>query len=51
MNDLSCPQCGERQARIAELEIQVAELERLRHETSFLRSEVKAERDLRALTG
>jgi formate hydrogenlyase transcriptional activator len=46
-----CPGCHERDARIAELAARVAELERFRQETAYLRGEAKAERDLRLLTG
>ena len=44
MTEPSCPGCRERDARIAELE-------RYRRETAYLRDEAKAERDLRTLTG
>ena len=37
--------------RIAELEARVAELERFRRETAYLRNEARTERDLRLLTG
>jgi formate hydrogenlyase transcriptional activator len=37
--------------RIADLEARLADLERLRRESAFLRDEAKAERDLRFLTG
>src|SRR5437764_4818154 len=46
-----CPGCRERDERIVELEARVADLERLRRESAYLRDEAKAERDLRALTG
>lgn len=44
MNEPLCPGCRERDARIAELE-------RFRRETAYLRDEARAERDLRSLTG
>src|SRR5947209_20283182 len=46
-----CPGCRVRDARIAELEAQVAELQRFQRETAYLRAEAKAGRDLRLLTG
>src|SRR5262249_20154032 len=46
-----CPGCNDRDARIAELQARVADLERLRQESAYLRDEAKAERDLRFLTG
>src|SRR5581483_7896615 len=51
MVDPTCPGCRERDARIAELEARVADLERFRRETAFLRDEARTERDLRVLTG
>jgi formate hydrogenlyase transcriptional activator len=51
MTEPSCPGCRERDARIAALEAAVAELERFRQERAYLRDEVRAERDLRSLTG
>src|SRR5437016_1596333 len=51
MTDPVCPGCRERDERIAELAARVAELERLRRETAFLRDQAKADRDLRSLTG
>src|SRR5437899_7450501 len=46
-----CPGCRERDERIAGLEARVADSERLRRESAYLRDEAKADRDLRALTG
>jgi formate hydrogenlyase transcriptional activator len=46
-----CQGCRDRDARIAELEAQIAELNRFKQETIFLRNEAKTERDLRVLTG
>ena len=51
MAPLSCEGCRERDARIAELQAQVAELERLQRERAYLREESRTERDLRLLTG
>ena len=51
MTEPSCPDCRRRDARIAELEARLAELERFRRETAYLRDEARAERDLRSLTG
>src|SRR6202051_2672340 len=51
MADPACQGCREKATRIAYLEARVAELERFQRESSFLRDEVKAERDLRPLTG
>src|SRR4051812_46346332 len=51
MTDPLCEGCRERDARIAALEARVAELERFRRETAYLRDEARAERDLRSLTG
>jgi formate hydrogenlyase transcriptional activator len=51
MTSPSCPGCREREARIAALEARVAELQRFQQETTYLRDEAKAERDLRPLTG
>jgi formate hydrogenlyase transcriptional activator len=47
----SCPGCRERDARIAELEGRVANLERFRQESTYLRDEAKSDRGLRILTG
>src|SRR5437763_10144108 len=46
-----CPGCRERDARLAELEVRLVELERFQRETAYLRDQAKAERDLRSLTG
>ncbi len=46
-----CPGCRERDARIAELEARLAELERVQRERAYLREEARTERDLRSLTG
>src|SRR4051794_2002714 len=46
-----CHGCLEREERIAALQARVAELERFRRETAYLRDEARAERDLRPLTG
>jgi formate hydrogenlyase transcriptional activator len=51
MTDPSCQGCRERDARIAELEARVADLQRFQQETAYLRGEAKADRDLRELTG
>src|SRR3954452_7565785 len=51
MTTPSCPACQERDGRIAELEARVADLERLRRESAYLRDAAKADRDLRSLTG
>lgn len=51
MAEIPCPGCRERDARIAQLEAQVAERERLQRERAFLRDESRAERGLRLLTG
>ncbi len=51
MAESSCQGCREREGRIAELEAQVAQLERFQRETVYLRDEAKNERDLRLLTG
>src|SRR5437588_4754212 len=51
MVDPSCQGCRDRDARIAELEARVSELERFQRERTYLRDESKAERDLRLLTG
>ena len=51
MVELLCTGCRERDARIAELEAHLAELERIRRERTYLRDEARAERDLRSLTG
>src|SRR5437763_14864901 len=46
-----CPGCRERDARLAELEVRLVELERFQRETAYLRDQAKAERDLRLLPG
>ena len=46
-----CPGCHQRDARIADLEARLADLDRLRRESVYLRDEAKADRDLRFLTG
>jgi formate hydrogenlyase transcriptional activator len=51
MTPLSCQGCRERDARIAELQARVAELERFQRERTYLRDESRLERDLRPLTG
>jgi formate hydrogenlyase transcriptional activator len=51
MTDPLCPGCRERDERIAGLEARVADLERLRRESAYLRDQAKAGRDLRPLTG
>jgi len=51
MSALPCEGCRERDERIAQLTARVAEMERLRHESAYLRDEAKADRDLRILTG
>jgi formate hydrogenlyase transcriptional activator len=51
MIDPECTGCREKSERIVQLETRVAELERLRRESTYLRDEAKAERDLRILTG
>src|SRR5262245_47303941 len=51
MNREPCPDCDNYRARIAELEARLAELDRYRSATAFLRDEAKGERDLRLLTG
>src|SRR6266436_3799566 len=51
MGDPPCQGCHKRDLRIAELHARLAELERFRQETAFLRGEAKTERDLRLLTG
>jgi formate hydrogenlyase transcriptional activator len=51
MSNLDCQACRDRDARIAELEVRIAELERFQRERTFLRDESRAERDLRLLTG
>src|SRR6516162_1569024 len=47
----ACQGCRERDARIAELELCIAEQERFQRERAYLRDEAKSDRDLRALTG
>src|SRR2546421_10576808 len=51
MIDPLCQGCHDRDARITELEARVADLERFRRETAYLRDEARTERDLRVLTG
>jgi formate hydrogenlyase transcriptional activator len=51
MVEPSCQNCRARDARIAELEARLAELERFQRETVYLRDEAKTDRDLRLLTG
>jgi formate hydrogenlyase transcriptional activator len=51
MAEPSCQGCRDRDARIAELEARVADLQRFQRETAYLRDEAKTERDLRLLTG
>jgi formate hydrogenlyase transcriptional activator len=51
MTPPSCQGCRERDDRIAELESRLAELERFRRETAYLRNEAKSHGDLRLLTG
>ncbi len=51
MSTVSCEGCRERDARIAQLEARVAELERFQRERTYLRDETRIERDLRPLTG
>lgn len=51
MAPVSCDGCRDRDARIAELEARVAELERFQRERTYLRDESRIERDLRLLTG
>src|SRR5579871_5238899 len=51
MTPHSCEGCRDRDARIAELQTQVAELERLQRERAYLRDQSRSERDLRLLTG
>lgn len=51
IDDTACPGCRARDARIAELETRVANLERFQHESAYLRDEAKNDRDLRPLTG
>jgi formate hydrogenlyase transcriptional activator len=46
-----CLGCRERDARLAELEVRLAELERLQRESAYLRDQARTERDLRPLTG
>jgi formate hydrogenlyase transcriptional activator len=47
----NCEGCRDRDARIAQLQVRVAELERFQHERTYLRDESRIERDLRPLTG
>src|SRR5215831_1289502 len=51
MTDPVCQGCRERDERIAELTARVADLERVRRESAYLRDQARADRDLRALTG
>jgi formate hydrogenlyase transcriptional activator len=51
MSDPSCQGCHQRDLRINDLETQIAELNRFRQESAYLRGRDKAERDLRLLTG
>ena len=51
MDPSSCPGCQARDQRLAELEAQVAELQRFQRESVFLRNEAKTDRALRLLTG
>jgi formate hydrogenlyase transcriptional activator len=51
MADPLCRGCQEREDRIAELQAQLADMERFRQAASFLRDQARAERDLRPLTG
>ncbi len=51
MTRLLCEGCLDRDARIAELEARVAELERFQRERTYLREQSRNERDLRPLTG
>lgn len=51
MTPFSCEGCREREARIAQLQARVAELERFQRERTYLRDESRSERDLRPLTG
>lgn len=51
MNAHSCEGCRDREARVAELQARVAELERYQRERTYLRDESRIERDLRLLTG
>jgi formate hydrogenlyase transcriptional activator len=51
MSDSRCQDCRKKDERIVELEARVAELERLRRESTYLRDEAKADRGLRLLTG
>jgi transcriptional regulator with GAF, ATPase, and Fis domain len=46
-----CQGCRERDELIAELAARVAELERVKRESAYLRDAAKADRDLRFLTG
>ncbi|MCI0460970.1 MAG: sigma-54 dependent transcriptional regulator [Gemmataceae bacterium] len=46
-----CQECRAREARIAELEARVVELERFQQQTTYLRDEARTEHDLRFLTG
>lgn len=51
MTPFFCEGCRDRDARIAELQARVAELERFQRERTYLRDESRRERDLRPLTG
>jgi len=46
-----CQGCRTRDARIAELEGRLADLERFRRETAYLRDQARSERNLRSLSG
>ena len=51
MNEHPCPKCQAKEARIAELEARVAELQRYQQQSAFSRDQAKSDRDLRLLTG
>src|SRR3954469_1504942 len=51
MTDPHCPGCRERDARLAELEARLADAERLRRESDYLRYSAKPARGPRPLTG
>jgi formate hydrogenlyase transcriptional activator len=46
-----CQGCRARDARISELEGRLADMERLRRETAYLRDQARSERNLRSLSG
>jgi formate hydrogenlyase transcriptional activator len=46
-----CQGCRARDARISELEGRLADMERLRRETTYLRDQARSERNLRSLSG